>query len=302
MTSGVLSPDQARARASKRLRAAGGALPTIGWVGLAIVTVVVAVAVLGGWVAPYRPTELIGQPLQPPSATHLLGTNGVGQDLSSQLVSGARVSLTVAALAGVGTVVIGALVGMVAGWLGGMLDAAAMRVVDFVLAVPRLPLLIVLGAYAGPSIWVISAAIALTFWPSSARVVRSQVLSLRRRSHVKAAMGFGGETAYVLRRHLLPEVGLILVAGLISSAGRAVMLEAGLAFLGLGDPSRSSWGQIMRDSLEFSGVFYTTAWMWWLGPPLVAITVLLLGITFLGVGVEQRINPRLARHSTGRTS
>lgn len=277
-------------------------MPTIGWVGVAIVTAVVVVAVLGGWVAPYRPTELIGQPLQPPSAAHLLGTNGVGQDLSSQLVSGARVSLTVAALAGGGTVVIGALVGMVAGWLGGTIDAVAMRVVDFVLAVPRLPLLIVLGAYAGPSIWVISAAIALTFWPSSARVVRSQVLSLRRRSHVKAAMGFGAETAYVLRRHLFPEVGLILVAGLVSSAGRAVMLEAGLAFLGLGDPSRASWGQIMRDSLEFSGVFYTTAWMWWLGPPLVAITVLLLGITFLGVGVEQRINPRLARHSTGRTS
>ncbi|MEX2620823.1 MAG: ABC transporter permease [Egibacteraceae bacterium] len=270
--------------------------------GVAVVGTVVAVAVFGGWAAPYRPTELIGQPLQSPSGTHVLGTNGVGQDLASQLVSGARVSLTVAALAGGGTVIIGALVGMLAGWLGGFVDAAAMRVVDFVLAIPRLPLLIVLGAYAGPSIGVISAAIALTFWPSSARVVRSQVLSLRRRSHVKAAMGFGAETAYVLRRHLLPEVGLILVAGLVSSAGRAVMLEAGLAFLGLGDPSRASWGQIMRDSLEFSGVFYTTAWVWWLIPPLAAITVLLLGITFLGVGLEQRINPRLGRHIVGGKS
>lgn len=283
-----------------RLRAVAAALPPIGWVGLGIVVLVVLVAVAGGWVAPYRPTELIGQPLQPPSGAHVLGTNGVGQDLASQLVSGARVSLTVAALAGGGTVALGAIVGMLAGWRGGAVDAVAMRVVDFVLAVPRLPLLIVLGAYAGPSIWVISAAIALTFWPSSARVVRSQVLSLRRRSHVKAALGFGAQTAYVLRRHLVPEVALILVAGLVSSAGRAVMLEAGLAFLGLGDPSRASWGQVMRDALEFSGVFYTTAWTWWLGPPLVAITVLLLGITFLGVGVEQRINPRLARHTTGR--
>lgn len=297
-----MSPVTPRARAASRLHAVGGALPPIGWVGVAVVGTVVAAAVFGGWVAPYRPTELIGQPLQSPSGTHVLGTNGVGQDLASQLVSGARVSLTVAALAGGGTVIIGALVGMLAGWLGGFVDTVAMRVVDFVLAIPRLPLLIVLGAYAGPSIGVISAAIALTFWPSSARVVRSQVLSLRRRSHVKAAMGFGAETAYVLRRHLLPEVGLILVAGLVASAGRAVMLEAGLAFLGLGDPSRASWGQIMRDSLEFSGVFYTTAWMWWLLPPLVAITVLLLGITFLGVGLEQRINPRLGRHIVGGKS
>lgn len=302
MSNAVRSPVTGRARAGSRVRAAHGALPTIGWVGVAVVGAVVTVAVAGGWLAPYQPTELIAQPLQPPSRAHLLGTNGVGQDLASQLVSGARVSLTVAALVGGGTVLIGALVGMVAGWLGGIVDAAAMRVVDFVLAVPRLPLLIVLGAYAGPSIGVISAAIALTFWPSSARVVRSQVLSLRRRAHVKSAMGFGAETAYVLRRHLLPEVGLILIAGLVSSAGRAVMLEAGLAFLGLGDPSRASWGQIMRGALEFSGVFYTTAWMWWLGPPLVAIAVLLLGITFLGVGVEQRLNPRLARHSTGRKS
>lgn len=299
MSGAAVSPVTARARAAGRLHVVGGALPPIGWVGVAVVGTVVAVAVFGGWVAPYRPTELIGQPLQSPSGTHVLGTNGVGQDLASQLVSGARVSLTVAALAGGGTVIIGALVGMLAGWIGGFVDAVAMRVVDFVLAIPRLPLLIVLGAYAGPSIGVISAAIALTFWPSSARVVRSQVLSLRRRSHVKAAMGFGAETAYVLRRHLLPEVGLILVAGLVSSAGRAVMLEAGLAFLGLGDPSRASWGQIMRDSLEFSGVFYTTAWMWWLIPPLAAITVLLLGITFLGVGLEQRINPRLGRHIVG---
>lgn len=288
------------ARGAARHRLA--ALPPIGWVGVAIVTLVALVAIAGGFLSPYRPTELAGQPLQPPGGGHLLGTNGVGQDLASQLVSGARVSLTVAVLAGSGTVVVGGLVGMLAGWLGGSVDAVAMRVVDFVLVIPRLPLLIVLGAYAGPSLWVISVAIAATFWPGSARVVRSQVLSLRRRAHVKAALGFGAATAHVLRRHLVPEVALILVAGLVSAAGRAVMLEAGLAFLGLGDPSRASWGQTMRGALDFSGVFYTPAWTWWLVPPLVAITVLLLGVTFLGVGVEQRVNPRLARHRSGKTS
>jgi peptide/nickel transport system permease protein len=127
--------------------------------------------------------------------------------------------------------------------------------------------------------------------------VRSQVLSLRRRAHIKAAVGFGATTGQVLRRHILPEVGLILTAGLVSAAGRAVAFEAGLAFLGLGDPSRASWGAILRDANDFGGIFFTDAWKWWLVPPLVAISLLLLGVTFVGVGLEQRINPRLTRHT-----
>lgn len=276
-------------------------LPTVGWVGVVIVGTFGLVAAAGARFTPYRPTELAGTPLEGPGAAHLLGTNSVGQDLLSQVVSGARVSLTVALLAGGGTILIGGLVGILAGWLGGTPDAIIMRVVDFVLITPRLPLLIVIGAYIGPSLPVIAAIIALTFWPGPARVVRSQVLSLRRRAHVRASMGFGAGTTHVLRRHLIPEVGLILVAGLVSAGGRAVMLEAGLAFLGLGDPTRASWGKVMRDAIEFSGLFYTDAWMWWLGPPILAITLLLLGFTFLGVGVEQRINPRLTRHGTRRS-
>lgn len=273
--------------------------PAIGRVGAGLVAVFALVAVAGDRLAPYRPTELAGPPLQAPSAAHLMGTNSVGQDLASQLVSGARVSLTVAVLAGVGTVVIGALVGMVAGWVGGATDAVLMRVVDFVLAIPRLPLLIVVGAYSGPSIGVISLTIALTFWPTSARVIRSQVLSLRRRAHLRAALGFGAGTRHVLSRHVIPETGLIIVAGLVASSGRAVMLEAGLAFLGLGDPTRASWGAIMRGAMDFGGLFHIAAWKWWLVPPVVAISLLLLGITFLGIGVERRISPRLARHSSG---
>lgn len=277
-------------------------LPAIGWIGVTVVGGFGLVALVGARLSPYRPTQLAGRPLEAPSAAHLLGTNSVGQDLMTQVVSGARVSLTVALLAGGGTIVIGGLVGILAGWLGGTPDAIIMRVVDFVLITPRLPLLIVIGAYVGPSLPVIAVIIALTFWPGPARVVRSQVLSLRRRAHVRAALGFGAATPHVLRRHLIPEVGLILVAGLVSAGGRAVMLEAGLAFLGLGDPTRASWGKVMRDAIEFSGLFYTDAWLWWLGPPIVAITLLLLGFTFLGVGIEQRINPRLSRHGTRRTT
>ncbi len=271
--------------------------PAIGWLGLTVVAVVVGLALAAPWLSPYRPTELAGAPLEAPGAAHLLGTNGVGQDLASQLLQGARVSLFVAVVAGGGTLLVGALIGMVAGWAGGTADALLMRLVDLMLVVPRVPLLIVVAAYAGPDLTTVSAIIALTSWPPTARVVRSQVLSLRRRAHIKAAIGFGGTSAQILRRHVLPEVGLILAAGLVGAAGRAITFEAGLAFLGLGDPTRASWGAILRDAIDFGGLFFTDAWKWWLVPPIAAVSLLLLGVTFLGVGLEERINPRLVRRT-----
>jgi peptide/nickel transport system permease protein len=287
----------ARAGGRLRERRSASRFPVIGWVGLAIVAVFVGLALAGPWLTSYRTTQLAGSPLEAPSATHLLGTNGVGQDLATQLLNGARVSLFVAVLAGGGTLFIGALIGMVAGWAGGATDAVLMRIVDLVLVIPKVPLLIVIGTYAGPSLAVISLIIALTGWPPTARIVRSQVLSLRRRAHIKAAVGFGASSSQILRRHILPEVGLILTAGLVSAAGRAIAFEAGLAFLGLGDPSRASWGAMLRDAIGFGGLFFTDAWKWWLVPPVLAVSLLLLGVTFVGVGLEQRINPRLTRHT-----
>jgi len=267
-------------------------------VGAVFAGLFLAVAVLAPRLAGYRVTQLAGEPLQAPTASHLLGTNLVGQDVFSQIVYGARMSLFMAVVAGGLTVLAGAFVGMVAGWAGGRTDAVLMRVVDLFLVIPSLPLLIVLGTYAGASMTAIAVIIAATAWPPSARVIRSQVLSLRRRAHLQAAVGFGSRGHQILRRHVLPDVGLIAAASFVGAAGRAVMMEAGLAFLGLGDPTRASWGRLMRDALDFDALFNTKAWQWWLLPPAICITVFLLGLTFLGIGLEQRINPRLARHTT----
>lgn len=282
------------------LRADGRRLPIVGWIGLGIVTSVILAALLAPALADYRVTEVAGASLEPPSARHPLGTNSVGQDVWTQLVFGARTSLFVALVAGAGTVVLGASAGMLAGLAGGRVDAVMMRGVDLVLVLPQLPLLIVLGTYVGTGLMAVAAVIAVTSWPFSARMVRSQVLSLRRRAHLRAAVGFGGRTAHVLRRHVIPEIGPLLAAAMVGNAGRAVMLESGMAFLGLGDPTRASWGQIMRDALAFTYLFDTDAWAWWLIPPVVAIALLLLGITFVGLSAEQRLNPRLARHGRGR--
>ena len=272
-------------------------LPAIFWVGAAIVGAFVLVALLGSRVAEFRPTELAGDPLEAPGGSHLLGTNSVGQDVASQMLHGTRASQFIAVAAGGGTQIQGAQVGMLAGWRGGRTDAVLMRFVDLVLVIPNLPLLIVLGAYAGPSMTAIAVIIAMTSWPPTSRVIRSQVLSLRRRAHLRAAVGFGARTAHVLRRHVVPEVGMILAASFVGAASRAVMLEAGLAFLGLGDPTRASWGRVMRDAIDFDALFYTDAWSWWLVPPAAAIGLFLLGLTFVGIGVEQFVNPRLARHA-----
>lgn len=298
MTALDLTPDRDPSASAPRDDTRRSPLPTSVKAGALIVLALSLAAVLGPALVPDRPTAPAGLPLQPPGDGHLLGTTGVGQDVVSQLISGARISLLVAVLAGVGTTAIGTLVGVLAGWRGGLTDAALMRVVDLVLVIPKLPLLILVGAYVGRSLWALSAIIAVTFWPMSARIVRSQVRSLRSRAHVRAAVAFGARGRHVVARHLLPALGPILAAELVFAAFRAVSLEAGLAFLGLGDPTSISWGSMLRAATDFSGLFHTPAWAWWLLPPIVALSLLLLGITLLGIGLERWSNPRLARHGT----
>ena len=273
--------------------------PVIGWVGLAILGLFVTLAVAAPLLAGYDPIALSGDPLEAPSSSHLVGTNQIGQDLASQLLYGARASLLVAAMTAAGTLMLGATIGLVAGWAGGRTDTALMGVVDVFLATPRMPLLILIGAFAGKDLVTLAVIMSLVFWPPTARLIRAQVRSLRQRLHVRAALAFGAGTFDVMRRHVVPEIGLILVAALVAAASRAILFEAGLAFLGLGDVSRMSWGSIMRDARTAPGLFYSDAWLWWMFPAILAIILVLLGLTFVGVAVEQRVNPRLARHHTG---
>jgi peptide/nickel transport system permease protein len=275
-------------------------LGVAGWFGLGIVGVFSLLALAEPWLAPYRVTALAGDPLQAPTLRHLLGTNSVGQDLASQLLAGARTSLWVAVVAGGGTVVIGSVVGALAGWTRGLTDALAMRLADVVLVVPGVPLLIVIGAYTDPSLGSISIIIALTSWPVVARIVRAQVLSLRQRAHIRAAVGFGAATGHVLRAHIGPALAPVLVAALVGAAERAITIEAGLAFLGLGS-GKVSWGSAIRDALAFRGLFFTNAWSWWLLPPVLAISLVLVGVALVGTAVDARLDPRQSRGGRRRS-
>jgi peptide/nickel transport system permease protein len=268
-----------------------------GGVGGLVLAVYVGLLLFGSQAAPFRGTELAGRSLESPGGDHLLGTNILGQDLASQLILGVRPSLLVALFAGVGTVLLGGIIGILAGWFPGWVDSVLMRVTDLVLIIPKFPLLLLIGALTGGSVFALSLIISLLFWPTAARILRAQVLTLRTRTHVRAATGFGAGTWHQLRRHILPDLALLSVAEFIPAAGRAVGLQAGLAFFGVGDPSQPSWGSMIRDAIAFRGVFITEAWKWWLVPPVAALVLLILAITLLGTAAEARLSPRVARHS-----
>lgn len=268
-------------------------------VGGSVVGALVAVAVLAPVLAPYDPKALAGPSLQQPSARHLLGTNELGQDLFSQLLWSARSSLAVAVGASSLAVVVGGLVGVGAALLGRVADTVAMRTVDTALALPGVPMIIVIAAVIGPQLWVVIAVIGLIGWPLVARAVRSQTLSLRQRGFVAAAHGFGASPGHVLRRHLLPALAPVVVARFLAWIPVAIFLEAGLAFLGLGDPLGMSWGLMLNRALTFGGLYFTPVWVWWVAPAGLAIAVAVLGFTALGVGVESRFNLRAAAGPRG---
>lgn len=263
--------------------------------GTAMVGALVLVALLAPLIAPHDPRALSGPSVAPPSWAHLLGTNDAGQDILSQLIWGARSSAIVAGLAAALTVVIGVSYGAASGLLGGMSDTIAMRVVDVFLALPALPLLILVAALAGPSRTTVILVIGLTAWPQVARVVRSQTLTLATRGYVDASRGFGAGRGYVLRRHLIPVLMPLAAANLVYWAATAVLLQAGLAFLGLSDPTEVSWGGVLRRALEHQGIYESAVWLWWVLPAGLAITIATLGLALLGVGLEPRANPRWRR-------
>jgi ABC-type dipeptide/oligopeptide/nickel transport system permease subunit len=263
--------------------------------GASITAVFLLVAVFAPLLAPYGSQAIAGAALASPSVHHLLGTNDVGQDLLSQLIWGARTAAVVALPAAAIAILVGLVVGGLAGLLGGWVDNLTMRIVDMFLAIPMLPLLILIAALVGPSEIVVIVLIAAGAWPSIARVLRSQTLSLAQRGHVHAARGFGGGAVYVLRRHLAPALGPMLTANLVYWMGTAVVLQSGLAFLGLSDPTQVSWGEILNRALTHEGVYFTSEWVWWVLPAGFAIIIVCSGLAFLGLAFEPRFNPRWNR-------
>lgn len=223
----------------------------------------------------------------------ILGTDAIGQDVYSQLVYGARISLAVGLSSAFLSTAIGILVGVVAGYVGGAVDEILMRGVDVLLALPVLPLLLGLVVVFGTSVWFLVLLIAVFGWLGLSRLIRSRVLSLKEMPFIECAKAAGASKFYTMRKHVLPNVVPVALAAMILSVPAAILTEAGISFIGLGDPTAPTWGKMLHWSF-YTGAFSRLIW-WWILPPGLAITLLTLAFVFIGHAVDEIVNPRLRR-------
>ncbi|MCS7365902.1 MAG: ABC transporter permease [archaeon GB-1867-035] len=269
-----------------------------GLLGLCIVGFFIFIAIFAPYMAPYNPYKRVDKYFLPPSSAHILGTNDLGQDIFSELIYGARVSLLVGFLASISVVSVGTMIGLIAGYYGGIIDEILMRLCDIILVLPGIPLMILLAALLGRNQFhVLILAITLTSWPGVSRLIRSVTLSLKNRPFVEAARAIGAGDTYIMLKHILPNtLPLILSSAIYQTAG-AMMSEASLSFLGLGDPSQKSWGMMLHYAQTAGGWWANMgypAW-WWIIPPGLCIALVVLGLMLIGQALEEVINPRLRR-------
>ena len=269
----------------------------LGRVGLVLLAVPALAAVFAPLTARHSPTRPSARPLLKPSLGHPLGTDDLGIDIFAQLIYGSRISLAIGLGAAVLAVVVGLTVALVAGWRRGWAETVLMRLTDVTLAFPFLPLVLVLAAFFGRGLIVTALVIGAVTWARPARVLWAQVLKLREYPHVQAARAMGATGTRCVVRHILTRLTPVTSAQFVRVANAAVISEAALAFLGLGDPNQASWG-IMLANASSNNALLTGAWKWWMVPPGLALTLVVLGFAFTGYASEEWADPRLA--STGR--
>jgi peptide/nickel transport system permease protein len=263
---------------------------------LGVIGLFVFLAIFGTLIAPYDPYASSLDLLEPPTFSHPLGTTENGADVLSQVLAGARVSVLVGVAAAIISAVIGSAVGLASGYFGGWTDRILDSLENWFLVIPTLPLMIVLARIWNPSLLVLIVVIGLTSWAGTGRIVRAQVLTLRERAFVERARALGAKDRYIIRTHILPNTLPLIFANTVLIVAVAILSEAALSFLGLGDPTRISWGTMIENAFD-SGAPSEGAW-WYLLPPGLCITGLVLAIATLGYLFEEYVNPRLQEVTT----
>ncbi|MCS7463011.1 ABC transporter permease [Paenibacillus doosanensis] len=258
-----------------------------GKIGLAIFIVFTVIALFGSALAPY-PVNYIGfDSWLAPSLDHWLGTDSYGQDVLSQMIYGTRTSFWVGIIAGLITTVIGVAVGVISGFKGGWVEESLMRIVDLFLIIPTLALMIILASFL-PSMGVGSTILIIgcLSWLYMARSIRSQTMSERQSGYVEAARMVGMKDTEIMFREILPNIVPVILANQVLVTTQAVLAEAGLSFLGLGDPTNVSWGTILALANANNAVMFH-AW-WWILPPGLAIAFLCFGFILIGNGILEK--------------
>jgi peptide/nickel transport system permease protein len=263
--------------------------------GLSIIVFYLLVAIFAPVIAPFEPGDRIynedgtWKDLSPPDSNNLLGTTKPAHDVFTQLVLGTRIAMFVGILGAFMVAGIGTVVGLVAGYYGGWVDELIMRTVDVLYGLPFLPFVIVLVTVLGPSVWNILLGISLLYWLSTARVIRSEVLTIRERPYIEAAEATGASDFRIMFVHILPNViPLSALYGAIA-VGYSITAQASVAFLGFGDPTVPSWGVMLNRAFTTQSL---GAW-WWIVPPGLSITIVVTGAYLVGRGYEEVVNPQL---------
>ena len=260
-------------------------------IGFVIILGILLVAVFAPYIAPYDPDAIdVKAILLEPSAAHYMGTDGLGRDVFSRMLFGARISLLVGIVAvGIATF-IGVILGAIAGYYRGWVDAVIMRMVDVMLSIPTFFLILAVIAFLTPSIWNIMIVIGLTSWMGVTRLVRAEFLSLREREFVMASQTLGAKDRRLIFKHLLPNSLTPIIVSSVLGVASAVLVESGLSFLGLGvQAPQASWGNILTDGKEY------IQFAWWLSLfPGLAILITVLGYNLLGEGLRDALDPRSA--------
>jgi peptide/nickel transport system permease protein len=283
--------------AAEPMRARGGFLwQTIrhrpsATLGVLVLALIIVAALLAPLIAPYGLHDQVGPPFGSPTWRHPLGLDDGGIDMVTLLIWGARISLVVGFAATLVSMLIGGLVGVLAGYFGGWVDIVLMRITDYFLVIPDVPLMIVVAAIWGPSLFHIVVVIGILLWTSTARVLRAQVKSVRERVYVKRAHSLGAGNTRIILRHVLPQVAPLLIASTVLTIAVAVFDETALSFLGLGDPTAISLGKVIENAFQRTAI---SAGAWWaIVPPGVVVAMIILSCSLMGQAFEDALNPRL---------
>ena len=272
----------------------------LAFAGAVIILVFFAMSIFAPLIAGPYPTPVQGAAtLDPPSNAHILGTDYQGRDIFTLLVYGGRISLLIGFSASAVAMVLGTLVGLIGGFYGRITDQVLARATDFFLVIPWLPFAIVLSLVMGPSLQTTIIAIAVVSWPTTARVIRSQVLTVKERLFIERAKAVGAGTPYIIWKHVLPNVMPLVWAEAVLTISNAVFTEAFLSFFGLGPPPGAgvivSWGTMVNQAYTSLALISNPPMWWYFLPPGLAITLVVLGFAMVGFGLEDVVNPRLRR-------
>jgi peptide/nickel transport system permease protein len=260
-------------------------------VGLSIIGFFVVLSIIAPYISPYSITEQTCAVYAPPSSAHWLGCDDGGIDMLSQLMQGGRISLVVGFAATLVAMIIGGGVGLLSGYFGRATDVVLMRITDYLLVIPDLVLMIVIADVWGASLFHVIIVIGILEWTSTARIIRAQVMSVRERVYVKRTRALGAGNTRVILKHILPQVGPLLIANTVLTIAIAIYLETALAFLGLADPTVTSWGTILEHAFERTAI---SSGAWWAIVPVgLVIAAVIVGCFLFGQAVEDALNPRL---------